>query len=180
MRSGYWLKLYNRADSQIYKTAQRQIREQTGRDNRKSSLKGKPKDPATRDAVLEKSKWNREFRVTWALALEFLVRDLVQTAEFDFPFSTSRKADEEKNLAKARALRSTREGYASLPLFVLDSIQHTNILPSFSLPQAFFDFVESMGGEQVRPRIHVNPKALDPRDSQWHGKGDWVTTMKLN
>ena len=114
MRSGYWQKLYNRADSQLYKAAEQRIREQTGKDNRKKSLKGRAKDPETRAALLEKSRWNRGCRVTWTLALSFLIRDLVQTAELDFRFS--RKFDEEKNQAKARALRSTREGYASLPL----------------------------------------------------------------
>jgi hypothetical protein len=113
------------------------------------------------------------------LALSFLIRDLVQTVEFDFRFS--RKVDEEKNQVMARALHSTREGYASLSLLCTelgDSMLTCHLL--LSLPQEFFDFVKSLGGVQVYPRILVSSTAVGFQGSQWHGSGDWVTTMELD
>ncbi|KAK3364481.1 hypothetical protein B0T25DRAFT_576736 [Lasiosphaeria hispida] len=155
----YWEKLYNRADTFHCQCLQKQFREQTGKDNRKRSLEGKQKDTHFRAAILGRNKQNREARVTWYLALEYLVCDLVQTAEFDFPHPLKRL--EEKNGGKAKALRQTRVG----------------------LPREFFDFLESRAGVKLCPRDQVDPVELDPHDPcgpRWYGEGELVTTMVLS
>jgi len=83
VRTGYWVKLYNRADTHIYSEIQRQVCAETGLPAH--ALKGKDKDPAAREIVLARHKKCRQDRTTWCFAVEYLFRDLVQIAEGDFP-----------------------------------------------------------------------------------------------
>lgn len=82
MRSGYWKKLYNRANSRVYTVVLQEVKQQTGLKNR--DLKGKLKNHAASDMVMDRYRGYRRDRTTWALAIEYLIYDLVEVAEGDF------------------------------------------------------------------------------------------------
>ncbi|KAK0624146.1 hypothetical protein B0T14DRAFT_565443 [Immersiella caudata] len=152
VRTGYWQRLYKRANSRLFNEAECQV--QTELCLPVSAIRGnREKDKAVKVRISEVNQNSRDTRKTWLLAFEYLIRDLVQVAEGHFPTKYVALEEQQK---RQQALNETRE----------------------HLPPEFFDFLEDETGYAIRTRSHVSSWELDS-DRKWYGKGGWITTMKL-
>ncbi|KAK4448871.1 hypothetical protein QBC34DRAFT_380717 [Podospora aff. communis PSN243] len=154
----YWHNVYNRADSAVRHHVEGYVEEYCGGVSNKGKLDAVFKDEKAAEEVNQGTKWCREEGRTYKVAVLFLVRDLVATAEGDFRYSSGAQGVKEK---KARSLRETRE----------------------NLPQEFFTWFEStttsdpkVGRQRISRFADVDDAELRT-DSRWYGRGAWITTM---